>query len=205
MIAFVVAVFFLIITPGPGVLSTAGVGSGFGFKPGLNYVAGLFVGSNTVGLAVVTGFAALLFSIPGMRIALFSLSIAYLLYLAAKIAFAGSKISFIHSERPPGFIGGLALQAINPKAYVVNTALFTGFPFMPQNLMLEAAIKFFLMNLIWIPTHMAWLWAGTALHRLDLSPRTHFAINIAMATAMLLVVAIASWSTFTQAPAALPA
>ncbi len=32
MLIFAAAVFFLIITPGPGVLSTAGVGSAFGAR-----------------------------------------------------------------------------------------------------------------------------------------------------------------------------
>ena len=37
MLTFAAAVFFLIVTPGPGVLSTAGVGSGYGYRPGLEY------------------------------------------------------------------------------------------------------------------------------------------------------------------------
>lgn len=201
MLTFALAVFFLIVTPGPGVLSTAGVGSGYGFGAGLRYVAGLFAGTNLVALAVVTGFAALLLSVGWIRMALLAVSTAYLLYLAAKIAFAGSRIAFIHAERPPGFGGGLALQIVNPKAYVVNTALMTGFPFLPSSLAWELVLKFAIMNVIWVPIHLAWLYAGTVLHRLDLSPRTHFAINVAMALAMLAVVALAAWSTL-SGPAA---
>ncbi|HEC70944.1 MAG TPA: LysE family translocator, partial [Roseobacter sp.] len=40
MLQFALAVFFLIVTPGPGVLSTAGVGAAFGFRAGLAYVVG---------------------------------------------------------------------------------------------------------------------------------------------------------------------
>ena len=112
-------------------------------------------------------------------------------YLAAKIAFSGSKVAFIHSEVPPGFFGGLALQAINPKAYVVHTTLFSGFAFMSQNLPLEIIIKFVIMNLVWIPIHLAWLWAGVALNRLDLAPAKQRAINVTMALAMIGVVALA--------------
>jgi threonine/homoserine/homoserine lactone efflux protein len=53
LFSFAAAVFFLIITPGPGALSTAGVGSGFGFRVGLAYVAGPFIGTNLVALTVV--------------------------------------------------------------------------------------------------------------------------------------------------------
>jgi len=55
MLTFLAAVFFLLITPGPGVLTTAGVGSAYGFRPGLSYVIGLFIGSNLVMLGVATG------------------------------------------------------------------------------------------------------------------------------------------------------
>ena len=195
MLTFALAVFFLIITPGPGVLSTAGVGSGFGFAAGARYVAGLFIGTNLVALAVVTGFAALFLSVDWIRYVLLAASTAYLLYLAAKIALAGTRIAFIHAERPPGLAGGVALQIVNPKAYVVNTALMTGFPFLPANLALELVLKFAIMNAIWLPIHFLWLYAGTVLHRLDLGARTHFAINLAMALAMLLVVGLATWST----------
>lgn len=191
MLVFASAVFFLIITPGPGVLSTAGVGSAFGLRAGARYIAGLFVGTNLVALAVVTGLWAAIAAAPYLREALFAVSICYLFYLAAKIAFSGSKIAFIRAERAPGFLGGLALQAVNPKAYVVNTSLFTGFPFLPDNLPLELAIKFAVVNLIWIPIHFGWLWAGVALRRLDLAPRRQRAINMAMAASMLAVVLIA--------------
>ena len=88
----------------------------------------------------------------------------------------------------------MLLQAINPKAYAVNTSLISGFGFAPENLMFEIVAKVAIMNAIWIPVHLAWLWAGVTLHRLDLPPRTQRAINIAMALAMLGVVALALWS-----------
>lgn len=191
MLSFVLAVFFLIITPGPGVLSVAGVGAGFGLKASLRYMTGLWAGNNLVGLAVVSGLAALVFSVPHVRTVLLVASVCYLVYLAAKIALAGSRIAFIHSERAPGVMNGITLQLINPKAYAVNTTLFTGFAFMPDNLLLETVLKFALMNMIWIPAHVAWSYAGASLKRLNLSERTQRAINIVMALAMLAVVALA--------------
>ncbi len=191
MLEFAAAVFFLIVTPGPGVLSAAGVGSGFGWRPGIAYVGGLWAGNNLVAGLVVSGLAAAALAVPGLRAALLWGSALYLLYLAAKIAFAGAKIAFIHSERAPGFWNGLALQPINPKAYAVNTAFFSGFPFMAEAPAWEVAIKFAIMNAIWIPIHILWLWAGVSLRRLELAPRLQRGINIAMAAAMLAVVGLA--------------
>ena len=191
MITFVVAVFLLIITPGPGVLSTAGVGAGFGFKAGLPYVLGLFLGTNIVAIGVISGLAAIMLSVPAIRWFLMGASLLYLIYLAARIAFAGSEIAFVAATAAPGVMAGVMLQVINPKAYVVNTSLFTGFPFAPENLLFETITKLLLVNTIWIPIHLMWLWAGASVHRLNLSDAVQRRINYAMAMSMLLVVALA--------------
>lgn len=191
MLTFAAAVILLIITPGPGVLSTAGFGAAYGFRPSLRYVIGLFIGTNLVMLAVISGLAAIVLSLPWLRIVLMAASVSYLVYLAAKIAFAGARISFIEATHPPGILGGIMLQLINPKAYAVNTSLITGFGFAPDNLTFEIIAKVLIANTIWIPIHLAWLWAGVALHRLDLPQSTQRKINILMALSMLGVVALA--------------
>lgn len=188
---FLTAVFFLLISPGPGVLSTAGVGSAFGSGPGYRYVFGLFLGTNMVALAVVTGLAGLVLAQPGLRTLLMYASVLYLCYLAARIALAGSTIAFIESARAPGIRDALMLQAINPKAYVVNTALFTGFEFAGMPLWQETLWKFVLINLIWIPIHLLWLAAGVGLRKLSLPARWQRAINLLMALSLLFVVFLA--------------
>lgn len=194
MLAFAAAVFFLIISPGPGVLSTAGVGAAYGYRNGLAYVAGLFAGSNLVAMLVISGVAATALALPWLRKTLLIASLGYLLWLAWRIASAGAQIGFIQARTPLGFWNGLALQPINPKAYVVNTTLFTGFSFMPDALWLETAIKLLIMNLIWIPLHFGWLGAGISLRRLDLGPQAQRRVNIAMALSMLVAVGLALWS-----------
>lgn len=188
---FLTAVFFLLITPGPGVLSTAGVGSAFGANAGYRYVFGLFLGTNIVALAVVTGLAGLVLAQPGLRTLLMYASAMYLLYLAAKIAFAGSSIAFIKSVKAPGIVDAILLQAINPKAYVVNTTLFTGFKFANSSLLNETLWKFLLINLIWIPIHLLWLGVGIGLKQLNLPTIWQRTINILMACSLLAVVILA--------------
>ncbi|WP_146346783.1 LysE family translocator [Phaeobacter marinintestinus] len=194
MLTFAAAVFLLIITPGPGVLSAAGMGSAYGFRPGLRYVTGLFLGNNLVALTVISGLAAIVMSAPVVRTVLMIASVGYLLYLAGRIAFAGSRVAFVEAKAPPGVPTGLMLQIINPKAYAVNTALFSGFAFYPDSLLVETVTKLLVFNAIWIPIHLVWLYAGVVLHRLDLGEAAHRRINMAMALAMLGVVVLAIWS-----------
>ena len=191
MLSFAAAVFFLILTPGPGVLSAAGVGAAFGHPAGLRYVFGLFLGNNFVILLIVTGLSALVLADPLIRTILFALSTAYLFYIALRIAFAGSKIAFVEARSQPGILAGFLLQPINPKAYAVNTVFFTGFSLFPDAFWAEVFWKILIVNLIWIPIHIAWVWFGSALKRLNLSARRQSSINVAMAVSMLTVVLLA--------------
>ena len=191
MLTFAAAVFFLIATPGPGVLSAAGVGAAYGMRPGLRYVFGLFLGNNLVALAVVTGLAALVLASPIVRTVLFTASTLYLLYLAGRIAFAGSKLAFIEAQSEPGVLAGFLLQPINPKAYAVNTALFSGFTIWPDAVLAEAATKLIILNLVWVPIHVVWVWMGANIKRLDLPARKQRIINYFMALSMLIVVVLA--------------
>tara|TARA_A100000164_G_C21819789_1_gene729765 strand:+ start:82 stop:672 length:591 start_codon:yes stop_codon:yes gene_type:complete len=196
MLNFSLAFFFLIITPGPGVLSVAGIGSAYGYKIGIRYILGLCLGTNLVALVVVSGLAATLLATTYLRPTLMVFSTLYLLFLAYKIASAGAEISFSKNDIKPGIIAGILLQLINPKAYVVNTAMFTGFLIYPNQFALEVILKFLIMNVIWFPIHILWLYLGVSLRKLKLSERTQRKINVFMAISLVFVVVLAIFSSF---------
>ena len=198
MSAFALAVFLLIITPGPGVLSTAGVGAAFGWQQGLFYVAGLCAGTNLVSLVVISGLAAVFLTQPVVRTILLFASAGYLGYLALRIALAGAKIAFIQTSAP-GFMAGVMLQFINPKAYAVNTTLFTSFAFYPDSFAVETGLKLLIMNTIWLPLHLLWLYAGVRLNALNLPARIQRIINLVMAACLLAVVVLSIWSVLALA------
>ena len=190
MLIFVAAAILLIITPGPGVLSLAGVGSAFGFRAGIKYFIGLFVGNNLVGLFVISGVGALVLADPVTRTVLLVLSSIYLIYLASTIALSGSNIGFKGYTHKPGIKSGVLLQIINPKAYVVNSTMYSGFLLFENAYFLEVIIKVLIVNTIWIPVHFLWLYIGVFIKRLDLSLGIQRTINYFMAIAMVLVVVL---------------
>jgi len=196
MFTFALAIILMLVTPGPGVLSAAGVSAVFGARAGLRYVTGLCIGQALVFAAVAAGLSTFVLATPWIRLTLMLLSFCYLLYLAARISLAGSKIAFIQSAYAPGLRAGFLLQPINPKAYAVLTALLTGFPLYPEDYWIEVAIKFVILNIIWIPIHVLWVYFGLSLKRLDLSPKMQHGVNITMGISMLLVVALATWAAF---------
>ena len=193
MLTFAIVSLLMFITPGPGVLSLAGVGAAFGWRHGLRYMAGLFAGHFLVSIAVITGLAAIILAEPFIRRLLLLASAGYLGYLALRIALAGSKISFIQINAP-GFMTGMTLQFINPKAYAVHTTFFTGFAFYPDSFVVETGLKLIIMNAIWISLHLGWLYAGCKLNELNLQDKTQKLINIFMAICLVAVVGMSAWS-----------
>ena len=194
MITFAIVSFLMFATPGPGVLSLAGVGAAFGWRQGFLYMAGLFVGHVLVSLAVITGLSAIILAEPVVRTVLLFCSAGYLGYLAFRIALAGSKIAFIEILRAPGFVSGMSLQFINPKAYAVHTTFFTGFAFYPGSFTIEMIIKLMIIVPTWLLLHTVWLYAGCRLHELQLSSKVQNWINILMALCLCVVISLSVYS-----------
>ena len=190
MITFAIVSFLMFVTPGPGVLSLAGVGAAFGWRQGFVYMAGLFVGHVLVSLAVITGLATIILAEPIVRTILLFCSAGYLSYLALRIALAGSKIGFIEMLQAPGFVAGMSLQFINPKAYAVHTTFFTGFAFYPGSFAVEISLKLIILNTTWLLLHTLWLYAGFRLHKLQLSSKVQKWINILMALCLCVVISL---------------
>lgn len=193
MIAFALAVFLLLLTPGPGVLSLAGVGAAFGWRQGISYLSGLFIGNNLVCIAVISGLATMILASPSIRMALLIISAAYLGYLAFRIAFSSVKIAFIQMPKP-GLGTGTTIQLINPKAYAVHITLFSGFAFYPNDFFIETAVKLLIANVIWILIHFFWLYLGVKINQLELPEKVQRNINVFMAICLLAVVGLSVWS-----------
>ena len=194
MITFAIVCFLMFVTPGPGVLSLAGVGAAFGWRQGFVYMAGLFVGHVLVSLAVITGLATIILAEPIVRTILLFCSAGYLSYLALRIALAGSKIGFIEMLKAPGFVAGMSLQFINPKAYAVHTTFFTGFAFYPSSFAVEISLKLIILNTTWLLLHTLWLYTGYRLHELQLSSKVQKWINILMALCLCVVISLSVYS-----------
>ena len=197
MFAFAGTLVLMIGTPGPGVLTTAGIGSGFGWAAGIRFLIGLFIGTNLGAILTISGLTALVLAEPLARTVLVWASIGWFCYLAAKIALAGAKVGFIAATRPPRIADGIILQLINPKVYVVNTLLFGGFAFWAHSTA-EYIAKFVIINVIWVPIHLAWLWAGVKVGELELRPAAQRAINVTMAVSLMAVVLLSAWAMLAE-------
>ena len=192
MITYIIISFLMMVTPGPGVLSLAGVGAGFGWKVGMMYLIGLFFGTNGVALLVVLGFKQFLFEIDGVEITFLLLSLSYLSFLSWRIATSDNKTGFKQSLKAPRLYEGIFLQFVNPKAYVVQGHLFVVLSLGMASYSNEIMVKFIIVNSIWIPIHLLWLWLGISLKKWSLAVNKQIWVNRGMGLALFAVVILSA-------------
>jgi|TARA_A100001234_G_scaffold10695_1_gene8735 threonine/homoserine/homoserine lactone efflux protein len=192
MITYIIISFLMMVTPGPGVLSLAGVGAGFGWKVGMMYLIGLFFGTNGVALLVVLGFKQFLFEIDGVEITFLLLSLSYLSFLSWRIATSDNKTGFKQSLKAPRLYEGIFLQFVNPKAYVVQGHLFVVLSLGMASYSTEIIVKFIIVNSIWIPIHLLWLWLGISLKKWSLAVNKQVWVNRGMGLALFAVVILSA-------------
>ena len=177
MLTFSLAVTLLMLTPGPAVLMIANIGVNFDFRKGVPFVLGVIVGANIVALSVVLGIASVINTYTLLRLILLIISSIFIFYLAVKILMQNSAEETTSNFKKINFYDGLVLQILNPKNYIVQITLFSGFLIWNDNFILEAFIKLVIANMIWFPMHLLWLLLGVTLKKMQLSRKSLKILN----------------------------
>ncbi len=113
-------------TPGPANMVLLGTGARYGFKAALPFVGGVILGKQLIIWPVGFGLLQLSDQAPLVFKVLKYASAAYIFWLAWKIA--SLRLSRRESDgNVPGFTAGLIVHPLNPKAWAMIIAGFTGF------------------------------------------------------------------------------
>ncbi len=113
-------------TPGPANMVLLGTGARYGFRAALPFVAGVILGKQLIIWPVGFGLLQLAEQAPLVFSVLKYASAAYICWLAWKIA--NLRLSRgTTREAAPGFWAGLIVHPLNPKAWAMIVAGFTGF------------------------------------------------------------------------------
>jgi len=188
LLAFILVGFALMGSPGPASLSRAAMGAAYDIRTARNYLFGVTFGAMLVVAGVAAGVFAAIIAIPHATQVLTVIAIAYLGYLAFKIATAPPVGEPASPEDVPGFMSGLILNLSNPKAYAAFAALFSGFQLFPQSPVQSTYVQVFLCFAILCIVNPAWLYAGNALRHLLRNEKTSRRVN--MGFAVLLVASV---------------
>ena len=175
------AVFLLIITPGPGVLSTAGVGAAW-LAPACSISAGC--APEPISSGWLLGLAAVILpSRSCARCCCSPLRDIWYIWRCSRLAGPDR----LHPHHGAGVPRRPDTAVHQPQGHAVNTALFSSFAFYPASFAVETA------EARHYEYHLAAASSGLALCRgegeqPDLPPRLQRAINLGMAACLLAVV-----------------
>jgi threonine/homoserine/homoserine lactone efflux protein len=104
-------------TPGPVNILTLNSGLKNGFKRTVPFVLGATIGFTLLLIVLGLGLAKLISYYPVFLYSLSYLATFYLFYLSYKLYIASSHIDLNH-QKENGFIRGVSLQWMNPKAWI---------------------------------------------------------------------------------------
>ena len=155
------------ISPGPVNIVAFGCGVSHGFLPSLRHVSGATIGFTVLFLLTGLGLAELLDGLPAAARLIQYAGVAFLLYLAWKLARDNGELHT--SSQRPSFRRGALMQWLNPKAWLASLAGMGAFASQGDTLLVWrfAAIYF----VICYGSVACWAWAGARLQRYLREPR----------------------------------
>lgn len=167
-------------SPGPSTVGLVAVAAAHGVRPAVGYCVGLVVGTTVVLIAVATGVTAVLLALPVLRWVLLTVAVAYVLWLAVRLAVSSTLGGHPVARRRPSVLGGVLLGTLNPKAWVAIGAVFLSAR-LAATPVLDATAKVVVLTVLIVLIHVGWLAAGRLLEPVLRVPRRARAVNITLA------------------------
>jgi threonine/homoserine/homoserine lactone efflux protein len=187
------------VSPGPGNFLLLASGANFGFRRSLPLVLGISAGFLTMVFLVGMGLGPLLQRFPAVYGGLKIACIAYVLWLAWKIARSAPSAprpgeAKESAVQPFGFFQAALLQWLNPKAWAVALIVTVSYAApapgaTTADYAASLLLVIFFFALVNLPSISLWAASGMALRRLLSEPRRLRRFNLAMA--LLLVLSMA--------------
>lgn len=150
-IPLIIFLFPLAYSPGPGNMFFAANGARFGYRATLRASAGYHFATWLITTIIGMGLAFSMGEFPQAFILLKIMGSLYIFFLAWKMYNSGA-LKHQNNAQPAGFIDGVMLLILNPKAYVIIALMYAQFLPLSEasniNLIFWIATIFTLNNLI---------------------------------------------------------
>lgn len=172
------------VTPGPNNLMVMASGANFGYQRTLPHMFGIAIGFALMTLLVGVGMMQIFDLFPVTHTVLTVVSVAYLLWLAWKIANAAPPESSPDSTaRPLSFFQAAAFQWVNPKAWTMAISAITVYA--ADRDVLSILIVAGMFAAVCIPCVSVWTVMGQQLRRLLTNPARLRVFNWTMAALLV--------------------
>ncbi len=113
-------------TPGPNTTLSTALAANFGLKRSFTFVCAVPVGWGLLFSLCAGGVGALVMTVPGLRLSIQMLGVAYLLWLAYKLASSRQMTSVDTSKLNVTFWQGVMMQFLNIKAWMLALTVVAG-------------------------------------------------------------------------------
>ncbi|MDT1061636.1 LysE family translocator [Paracoccus sp. CPCC 101403] len=160
-LALVAFAFVTSITPGPNNLMLMASGANFGMRRTLPHMLGVALGFGAMVAVLGLGLDRIIANSPVLAQGLKWISLAYVLWLAWKIAHSAPPEAkgASSSSRPMGFVAACAFQWVNPKAWMMALGALSAYA-VGTGGAIGVALVFTLVNL---PSVAVWAAMGQGL------------------------------------------
>jgi threonine/homoserine/homoserine lactone efflux protein len=180
-------------TPGPNNILVASSGVNFGFRATIPHMLGITLGFPLMLLIVGLGLARIFIALPVLHALLKCLCIAYMLYLAWRIAAASAIDEARRASKPLTFIQGAAVQWVNGKGWVVALSVATTYTVVDQTLPLQIAALAAICLVISMASVCCWTLFGALLRNFLQSDARRRWFNYSMAVLLLASIVPVIW------------
>lgn len=150
------------VTPGPNNLMLMASGANFGIRRTLPHLFGIVLGFVFMVMLVGIGLMQLFAAYPAIYDVLRVFSIAYLCYLAWKIA-ASTSISLSASASPMTMLQSALFQWVNPKAWAFALTLVTVYA--PSRSLAAVGFVALVSGFVNLPSIFVWIVIGDRFQR----------------------------------------
>ena len=175
--------FVATVTPGPNNLMLMAAGANFGFRRAIPHMVGIVFGVTVLTFLVGAGLMALFDAFPALGFVLKVASMAYLLWLAVKIATAKPAAGNQGSTGPMTLIEAAAFQWINPKTWAMALSAITLYA--PSHSLSSVGIIAAVFAAVCFPAISVWTWLGTLMNKWLSSTLRLRTFNITMALLLI--------------------
>lgn len=171
------------VTPGPNNMMLMASGANFGYRRTVPHMLGIAIGVAVLVLGVGAGLMTLFDLVPGTYTALKIAAVAYMLWLAWKIANAAAPEGAKAGGKPLSFLQGAGFQWVNPKAWSMALTAITVYA--PDRTLASVALVGAAFALVSLPLISLWVLAGQQLKRWLTSPGRLRGFNLTMAALLI--------------------
>ena len=149
-------------TPGPANMVLLSNGAKYGLKKAIPFVLGVIFGKQLIIWPIGFGLIGVISNMPIVFIFLKVISAAYILWLSYKIATLRLDIKDL-SGTPPGFLAGLIVHPLNPKAWGMIITGYTSFVSNEMSMLSAILTISIILFFSQIVLHPLWCWGGQKL------------------------------------------